>query len=150
MGVNVAVAGVVAMAVAAAAAAAAVMITVMARVHSIFFYCKREAKEPLFLSESSLTSSLIWNGDTEERRFASQKPLPEPWLIHRKVRSFELTIGSQTFRFPVPQGTSPWQRHPLGYTISQHLANKGVVTLSLVLAFPLPAGAQNFLYHSHQ
>lgn len=111
MGVTVAVAEV----VAAAAAATVVMITVTATVHSIF-YCKHEAKEPLFLSESSLTPSLIWNGDTEERRFASQKPVPEPWLLHRKVRSFDLTIGSQTFGFPGPvlgppgdQSPSTWQ-----------------------------------------
>ncbi|XP_052031811.1 uncharacterized protein LOC127680378 [Apodemus sylvaticus] len=68
---------------------------------------RHEAKQPLFLSESSLTPSLIWNGNREERRFASQKPLPKPWLLHWKVRSFHLTIGSQTFGFPGPVLGSP-------------------------------------------
>lgn len=99
MAVMAAVAEMVAMAVAAAATTAMVM---MATVQNIFFTAGMKPRNPCFLSESSLTPSLIWNGNAEERRFASQKPLPEPWLFHREVRSFHLIIGSQTFGFPGP------------------------------------------------
>lgn len=146
--------------------AATTAMVMMVMVHNIFFTAGMKPRNPCFLSESSLTPSLIWNGNAEERRFASQKPLPEPWLFHREVSSFDLIIGSQTFGFPGPAlgppGTSLcclWQQHPLGLHYLLAPCKQGMVTgernswrlsrtLSFVLTLPLPAEAQNFLYRS--